>query len=138
MAQDRLMTAEETREIIQRYLDSPHQDVSMMAPDVVFRDMGTGQEYRTPERVLALLDYFYREAFEATAELRNLLVGEGVAVVEVDFVGRHVSEFAGVPGTGKDVRVPLVVVYDVRDGMIVEGRFYFQVPAFLAQVGSPA
>lgn len=136
MAQGGSMTADETREVVQRYLSSSHRDVSMMAPDVVFRDMGTGQEYRTPEGVLGMLDYFYHVAFDADAEPRNLLVGEGVAVIEADFVGRHVSEFAGVPATGKDVRVPLVVVYDVRGGLIVEGRIYFQVPAFLAQVGA--
>lgn len=132
------MTADETREVIERYASSSHGDVSMMAPDVVFRDMATGQEYRTPEGVLGMLNFFYHVAFDADAELRNVVVGEGVAVIEADFVGRHIGEFAGVPPTNKDVRVPLVVVYDVRDGQIVEGRIYFQVPAFFAQVAAPA
>jgi predicted ester cyclase len=65
----------------------------------------------------------------------NTVFGEGVAVLEADFVGRPIGEFAGVPATGKDVRVPLAVVYDVRDGVIVQGRVYFETPAFLAQVG---
>lgn len=135
MTQARPMTADETREIIQRYVDSEHGDVSLLAPDVVFRDMNTGQEYSTPEGVLGALDFFYHVAFDATAELRNLLVGDGVAMLEADVVGRHIGEFAGVPATGKDVRVPLVVAYDVRGGQIVEGRIYLLIPAFLAQVG---
>jgi hypothetical protein len=32
--------------------------------------------------------------------------------------------------------VPLAVAYDMRDGQLTEGRVYFEVPAFLAQVGA--
>ncbi len=84
-----------------------------------------------------MLDFFYHVAFDATAETKSLVVGDGIAVLEGEFVGRHIGEFAGVPATGMDVRVPLVVIYDVRDGQIVEGRVYFETPAFLAQVGAP-
>jgi predicted ester cyclase len=52
------------------------------------------------------------------------------------FIGRHTGEFAGVPATDKDVRVPLAVFYDLRDDMITEGRVHFDVSAFLAQVGA--
>lgn len=136
MTVDQGMSVERTREVIQRYAESEHGDVSMMAPDVVFRVMATGQEHRTPEGVVGMLNYFYHVAFEAHAETKNVVVGEGIAVLEADFVGRHIGEFAGVPPTGKDVRVPLAVIYDVRDGQIVEGRIYFETPAFLAQVGA--
>jgi predicted ester cyclase len=55
-------------------------------------------------------------------------------VLEGDFVGKHIGEFAGVPATGKTVRVPLCVVYDLEGGKIMRGRVYFEVPAFLKQV----
>ncbi len=83
-----------------------------------------------------MLNWFYHGAFEATAETKNTLVGEGVAAIEADFVGRHIGEFAGVPATGKDVNVPLTVWYGLRDGKIVEGRIYWETGAFLAQVGA--
>jgi predicted ester cyclase len=136
MANERRMTVEQTRAVIKRYTNSEHGDVSMMSPEVVFRIMATGQEHRTPEGIRAMLDYFYHGAFDATAETKNVIVGDGIAVLEADFVGRHIGEFAGVAATGKDVRVPLVVIYDVRDDQIVEGRVYFETPAFLAQVGA--
>ena len=81
-----------------------------------------------------MLDYFYNVAFDAKMEVKNVVVGEGAAVLEGDFVGRHIGEFAGVAPTGKDVSVPLTVVYDLRDDRIVEGRVYFETPAFIAQV----
>jgi hypothetical protein len=40
------------------------------------------------------------------------LSGLGRRHVKGDFVGKHIGEFAGIPATGKDVRVPLCVVYD--------------------------
>jgi predicted ester cyclase len=131
------MSVEETRAVMERYVNSEHGDVSMMAADVVFRVMATGDEHRTPAGVIAMLAYFYHGAFEATAVTRKSVVGPGSAVLEADFVGRHIGEFAGVPATGRDVRVPLCVCYDLRDGKIVEGRIYFEIPAFLAQVSAP-
>ena len=128
------MSVERTRDAFASYYASEHQDTGRMAPDVVFRVMATGQEHRTPEGAQAMLDYFYHVAFDAKAEVRNLVVGEGIVVLEADFVGRHIAEFAGVEATGKGVRVPLAVIYDLRDDQIVEGRVYFEMPVFFAQV----
>lgn len=135
--QQRRMTTDETREVIERYFSLDHDVGDVMADDVVFRVMATGDEYRGPEAVAGMLKFFYAGgAFEAEARQRNLVIGEGSAVGEWDFVGRHVGEFAGVPATGKEVNVPLCVAYDLRDGKITEGRIYFETPAFLKQVGA--
>lgn len=138
MSTETAMNVDETREVMVRYLGSGHTDSTVMSQDVVFRIMATGEEHRTPAGIAAMLHWLYQVAFEATAETRMLLVGAGSAVWEGTFVGRHVGEFAGVPATGKDVRVPLSVCYELRAGRIVEGRVYFETPAFLAQVGALA
>ena len=136
MVIEQRMSVEETRAVLMPYLESHHSDVSAMADDVVFRNMATGDEASGPEGVRAMLDFFYHVAFDADAETRNIVIGEGIGVVEGVFVGTHIGEFAGVPATGKEVRVPLAVIYDVRAGKIVEGRVYFESPAFFAQVGA--
>ena len=120
-----------------RYLKSEHSDTSMMADDVVFTIMATGQEHRGRDGVLGMLHYFYHIAFEATATTRVMLVSESNAMVEGDFVGKHIGEFAGIPATGKDVRVPLCVVYDLENDEIKRGRVYFEMPALLQQLGVP-
>lgn len=135
-AATRSMSVEETRTVISRYLESGHSDLAIMAPDVCFTVMATGQEFRGPEAIGAMLRYFYQQAFEADATNERLVVGEGHVVGEWDFVGRHIGEFAGVPPTGKEVRVPLAVSYDLEDGKVTRGRVYFETPAFLAQVGA--
>ena len=130
------MSAEQNRAALQRYLDSNHQDLGMLADDVVFTTMATGEENVGREAVRQMLHHIYHVAFDAQAETRTLLCDEAHAVLEAVFVGRHIGEFAGVPATGKHVRVPLCVVYDIRSNEISRARVYFEVPAFLAQVGA--
>ena len=129
------MSIDSTREVMTKYFNSGHSDVSMMAEDVVFTVMATGQEHRGPDGVRRMLDYFYHVAFDATAETTNTVFADGKAVVEGDFVGRHVGEFAGIPATNKHVRVPMCVVYDLENDRIKRGRVYFEMPVLLRQLG---
>lgn len=129
------MSAETTRAVMTKYFNSEHSDTSMLADDVVFTIMGTGQEHHGKEGVLGMLNYFYHIAFDATAETKNTIFADQQAVVEGDFVGKHIGEFAGIPATQKDVRVPLCVVYDLENDKIKRGRVYFEMPALLQQLG---
>ena len=129
------MSIESTREVMTKYFNSGHSDVSLMAEDVVFTVMSTGQEHRSPDGVLQMLEFFYHTAFDAVAETTNTIFDDGKAVVEGDFVGKHIGEFAGIPATNKHVRVPLCVVYDLEDDLIKRGRVYFEMPALLRQLG---
>lgn len=129
------MSAETTRAVMTKYFNSEHSDASMLADDVVFTIMGTGQEHHGREGVLGMLNYFYHIAFDATAETKNIIFADQQAVIEGDFVGKHIGEFAGIPATQKDVRVPLCVVYDLENDQIKRGRVYFEMPALLQQLG---
>ena len=126
------MTPEETQALLERYFQSDHGDTSMMADDVVFTDMLTGQEYVGPEGVQAMLDYIYTEAFEATAELKHIMYGPGSAALEAEFVGTQQQDFAGIPNTGRKVRAPLCVTYRCADGKITHGYIYSMLAPKLA------
>lgn len=128
------MSLEGTRAAMSRYLDSGHTDLSMMADDVVFTNMATGDENRGPDGVREMLNYIYHVAFDARADVKNVIITDGKAVMEADFVGKHIAEFAGVPATNKQVKVPLCVVYDLENDRIKKARIYFEVPALLAQL----
>lgn len=130
------MSVERTREVMSRYWDSDHRDLSMMADDVVFTNLATGEEYRGPEGVRRMLDYMYHTAFDATAEIRTRLYGEQQALLEADFVGTHIGEFAGIPATGRRVRVPLGVVYDLEADRVKRARVYLELPVLLRQLTS--
>ena len=130
------MSAERTREVMSRYWESDHHDLSMMADDVVFEHMATGDVHRGPDEVRKVLDYMYRQAFDATAEIRSRICSESQAVLEAEFVGKHIGEFAKIPATGRSVRVPLCVVYDLEADKIKRARIYIELPVLMRQLGS--
>lgn len=128
------MSVEKTKSIMNQYLNSEHSDLSMMADDVVFTHMATGDEHRGPDEVLKMLNYMYHTAFNAKAETKNLIFAEGKAVLEGDFVGTHIGEFAGIPATNKKVRVPICVVYDLENNLIKRARVYLEMPVLFKQL----
>jgi len=129
------MSVENTRKVITRYFEADHDATSMLAEDVVFTIMATGEENKGRQAVLAMLEYFYNGAFKATAERTSLVIGENSAVLEARVVGTHAGEFAGIPATGKAIDVPLCVVYDIEGDFISRGRVYFETPALMKQLG---
>ena len=130
------MSVESTREVMLKYFGSAHGDTSMMADDVVFTIMDTGEEHRGPEGILKMLNDFYHGTFDATVDTTNTIFADGQAVVEGYVVGKHTGTFAGVPATGKDVRMPICVVYDLENDKIMKGRVYVASGVFLQQVGA--
>lgn len=128
------MTIERTREIMEAYAAS--HDPRYLAEDAVFIDTATGQRHEGREAIGAMLHYVYHVAFDARAEETRLIVGEGEAALEGLFVGTHTGEFAGIPATGREVRVPLAVLYDVGPDGIAEGRIYMQAATMMQQLGA--
>lgn len=128
------MSVESTRAVLARYIDSDHTDLSVLSDDVIFTNMATGDENHGRDSVGQMLNYIYHVAFDAKAETKNVIVADGKAVFEAEFVGKHVGEFAGIPATNKHVRVPLCVVYDFENDRITRGRVYFEVPALINQL----
>ena len=128
------MSIESTRAVMDQYFGSEHS-TDALADDVVFTIMGTGEEHHGPEAVGQMLAYFYSVAFDATAEMKNFIYGEKGATAEFELVGKHIGEFAGIPATGKEVRIPLCVTYDVENSKIKRARVYFEMPVLMQQLG---
>ena len=118
---------------LRRYLVD--HDASAVGPHATFTDATSGLSWTGREAVEGMLAWMYHGVFEAHVEDVRLIVGadDTAGVAEMTFVGRHLGEFAGVPATGREVRVPLVVIYDLADGLITGARFHFSVASFMAQ-----
>jgi len=128
------MSVERTGEVFGRYADA--DDLSTLADDVVYRIMATGEAFQGLAGIRQLFGRMYEQAFQADAYERSRVVGAGRVAAEWEFVGTHIAEFDGVPATGKAVRIPFIVMYDLRDDHIVEARVYFEYPVFHAQVSA--
>ncbi len=132
------MTVIETARVtMNNYLDSliARQKVAKyFARDVTLNVMGTNQEAHGPDAVEGLIRYLHEEAFDAHPELKSLLVDGERAALEADFVGTHVADFMGKAATGKQVRVPYSVVYDLEGDRIKALRIYNLAEPLLRQL----
>ncbi len=118
------MSVESTRAVMERYLAAHAGEA--LAQEVVFTMMGTGREFRGRQAVEDMLNGFYHGTFEARAERRTLLVGDGHAVLEADVVGRLRLPLGDIEPTDDEVRVPLCVVYEVDGDEIIAGHVYLE------------
>jgi predicted ester cyclase len=67
-----------------------------------------------------------------------MIIGDGHAVLEGIFTGKHIGEFAGIPATHKEVRVPLCVVYGLENDLIQAGLVYLEMTVMMQQLGVSA
>ena len=124
----------EVQKNMKDYFDT--HDVKYVAEDAVFTHMGTGDEYKGREAIAGMLHYIYHVAFDANAEMKSWIITEDKAVVEGNFIGKHIGEFAGVPATNKDVNVPLCITYDLENGLIKTARVYMLGDVMMRQLTS--
>jgi limonene-1,2-epoxide hydrolase len=137
------MSMETTRTVMTNYLKALELRAPVAAfftPDVKFVTMG-GQTIQGREEVAEFIRWLHQDAFDARPEFKATLIAGDQATLEADFVGRHTAEFFGVPASQHNVRVPYAVVYDLRDGLIAELRFYMPMNVLMEQIttsGVPA
>jgi steroid delta-isomerase-like uncharacterized protein len=119
------MDVAQTRAVIEPYVAAlgALEDIApYLADDVVLTLVEVDQEIQGRDAVAGAIDELHHQTFDARPEVVNLVVGEGKAAGEFVFVGTHTGEFAGIPATGRSVRVPYTVFYDLSDGKITALR----------------
>ncbi|HEX9825258.1 MAG TPA: ester cyclase [Flavobacteriaceae bacterium] len=120
---------------IEKYFES--HDSKYLTEDTVFINMNNSELTIGREAVGKMLHFIYHVAFDAHAEITNTIVTDHKAVLEANFVGKHIGEFAGIPATGKIVKVPLCVTYDLEEnGLIKVARVYMLESVMMAQLES--
>ena len=127
------------RQVMQEYLDALVKRAGYpryFAEDVVATFEGTDQRAEGREAAGQLIRYVHEGAFDARPELKSLLVDGAQAAIEADFVGTHTGEFAGIPPTGRPVKVPYSVVYDLHDDHISALGIYFPMSLLIEQLTS--
>jgi steroid delta-isomerase-like uncharacterized protein len=135
------MSVEETDRVIHDYLDALMDGgdfAAFFAADVRWITMETGEEITGRDAVRDFIIALHSQLFDASPELLNVTVADGVAGLEAVFIGTHTAEFAGVPATRLAVRLPYSVFYDVSNGKIDALRAYFPIAALIQQLRGAA
>lgn len=124
-----------TQQVLEAYWKS--HDASYVAEDAVFTMMPTGEEIRGRDAVAKHLAGFYHGTLDAHAETVNSMFDGKKGLLEAVIVGKHTGDFAGIPATGRNVKVPIAVAYDVEGGQIRRARIYLMANVLIQQISGP-
>lgn len=123
------------KKAIEKYFET--HDPKYLVEDTVFINMNSSELTIGREAVGKMLHFIYHVAFDAHAEITNTIISGKKAVLEANFIGKHIGEFAGIPATGKNVKVPLCVTYDLEEnGLIKVARVYMLESVMMQQLTS--
>jgi steroid delta-isomerase-like uncharacterized protein len=62
-------------------------------------------------------------------------VADDAVIVECDLLGTNLGEFYGLPPTGREFRVPIIVVFTFEGDRITNERVYFDSASLVTQIG---
>jgi predicted ester cyclase len=105
-----------------------------LAEDATFEIMGTPQSVHGRDAVRDTIVWLHTQAFDARPKVRTLVLGDGQAALEADFVGTHIGEYLGIAPTGRPVNVPYAMAYDLDRDKITAMRAYFPMELLAQQV----
>ena len=122
-----------TRQIIADLVKDPA--AVALAGEVVLQDHAQGRVYQGRAAVESLLRAFFVEGFpEAQTEVHSITVGETFAVSEFDLHGKQDGPFLGIPATGRQVALPMVIVCQIAEGQIHRLCLYYDAGGLLRQL----
>jgi predicted ester cyclase len=137
VAMTRFRTSEVVREYITALL-AKGPATEYFADDIVMTVVDLDQQIVGKEAVAQMVTNFHEVAFTTALEVRQFLAGTGIAYAEILFVGTHTGDFAGIPATGREVRVPYVAVTELSDDFITAIRLYGPASGIIRQLATPA
>ena len=132
------MSMETTSQTMRSYLDAflaRGDFADYYTDEVTWTTVGAGQDLQGRQPVRDFLIWMHTQAFDAHPKVKTLVIGDGQAALEADFVGTHTGEFLGMAATGKSVQVPYCVIYDLQDDKITALRAYIPMDLFSQQLG---
>jgi len=135
------MSVDSTQETMKGYFDAllgGGDFGQFFTNDVLWTTLETGEQVRGRDAVRDYIVSLHTQIFDAKPEVKNVIVADGAALVEADFVGTHIRDFAGIPATGTKLRVPYCVVYGVSDDGITALRAYMPIAAMIARLQADA
>jgi predicted ester cyclase len=129
--------ARHARSVIHAHLDAfagAGSGGTALADDVVLTIMETGEITHGRPAVAALLTYLHCTAFAAPPAITNLVVEAERAMVEAEFAGAHLAEFAGISPAGREVHISYTAAYDLRGNTIAFVRLYLSLDEIVRQL----
>jgi len=106
-----------------------------LSAEPVYQVMATGAVHRGRDGVAAFYTGLFESMPDVTFDLQDVYIGENGVVEESMMVGTHTGDLFGLPPTGRAIRLPLTIVFPMRDEQILGERLYFDFDSLQRQLG---
>jgi limonene-1,2-epoxide hydrolase len=126
---------QESVQVVMSYLQT--RDPQLLSDEAEFFDITTGQPTVGREAITQMQNDFFGQAFTGTLlqPVTVIAADTGYVVVEFTFAGSNTGAFRNNPATNFPVSVPMVGIFQVENGQIVNGRLYYDAATIETQLG---
>lgn len=132
--------ADTARGLVEAFNDADWDRMrTVVSPDIVYQEMGTGRQIQGVEDYLALC-VTWRQGFpDVTGKVTAALADGGTVALEVTWSGTHTGPLASpsgeIPATGKPIQVTSSLWYQVEGDRVENLRNHLDVLGMLTQLG---
>lgn len=134
------MISKEYSQLLARHLaaENSHkmeETLATLTSDCIFNDTALGKTFHGRQ---GAAEYYHAwwQAFDMTVHTEHRYYPSSTQViVETHFKGKHVGDFFGLKATGHLIDLPIVVIIDLKDGLLAGERFYWDKAKLFQQIG---
>jgi steroid delta-isomerase-like uncharacterized protein len=108
---------------------------SLLTDDIICEDTAEGRVVHGKQEMKAYYADTIAWSADVKFEIKSLLSSGNRAVSEWVMSGTHTGDIPGLKATGKNFSVRGVTVVELRDGKICRETEYWNIAAFLQQIG---
>jgi steroid delta-isomerase-like uncharacterized protein len=108
-----------------------------LCDDPIYKVMATSATFKGREQVAQLYTGLFEGVPDAMFELINVFVGEEGVVEESILRGTQHGTLFGIAATGREIALPLTIVFPIFNRQIMGERLYFDLATLARQLGVP-
>jgi steroid delta-isomerase-like uncharacterized protein len=120
----------ENRRSIEGLLDT-------LCADPIYKIMATSATFKGKEQVAQFYTGLFEGVPDANFELINTFVSEEGVVEESILRGTQRGALFGLPPTGREIALPMTIVFPILKGQIMGERLYFDLATLARELGVP-
>ncbi len=103
--------------------------------DPIYKVMATNVTFKGRDQVALFYTGLFEAVPDAAFELINAFVGEEGVVEESILRGTQRGVLFGIPPTGREIALPLTIVFPIFNGQIMGERLYFDLATLARELG---
>ena len=106
-----------------------------LCDDPIYKIMATSATFKGRDQVTQFYTGLFEGVPDATFELINAFVGEEGVVEESILRGTQRGTLFIIPATGREIALPMTIVFPILNGCIMGERLYFDLATLARQLG---